>query len=317
MRTPGWFVVAAVIAGCGDGQTPATDAAAVSDRVEPADVPAVDGASVDVPAVDAAVPDAGGGAAVTLRFAARVGAMPFRCGQVFGPMGSAASQWNPTDFRFYVHDVRLLDAIGNEVPVALDQDGTWQHMNVALLDFEDRTGLCTNGTAPTNDVVRGRVARTSAWTGVRFRLGVPFGLNHADLASLPSPLNLTALWWGWQGGHKFLRIDGRTQDAAGTVLVQGWNVHIGSTGCDGSAAGGVTRCANPNRPEVTLMNFDPATNTVVADLDRLVRGADLSRSTADPGCMSTPGDADCASIFPTLGIAFGAAPPAQAFFRAE
>ena len=84
-----------------------------------------------------------------------------------------------------------------------------------------------------------------------------------------------------------------------------------------SPSGGVTRCANPNRAEVTLMNFDPAANTVVADLGRLVGGVDLSRSNADPGCMSAPGDSDCASVFPTLGIPFGSTPAAQGFFRVE
>lgn len=314
MRTERWIVMAALAAGCGeDGGRAGTDAGEALDRPSVStDVGSGDaGAPTDVGSTDA------GSAAVTLRFAAKVGAMPFRCGEVYAGLGSANTSWNPMDFRFYVHDVRLLDAIGNEVPVTLDEEDTWQHEGVALLDFEDRSGLCSNGNAPTNVTVRGRVARTSAWTGLRFRLGVPFALNHADLTALPSPLNLTSLWWNWQGGHKFLRIDGRTQDAMGTVLVQGWNVHLGSTGCDGSSSGGVTRCTNPNRPEVTLMSFDPATNTVVADLARLVNGVDLSRSNADPGCMSTPGDSDCASIFPTLGIPFGSAPAAQAFFRVE
>lgn len=314
MRAERWIVVAALAAGCGDEHAHPTDAGEVHDHPAlPTDVVATDAGAVDAGVAD--VPSTG--APIVLRFAAKVGSMPFRCGEVYGPMGSANSRWNPLDFRLYVHDVRLLDAIGNEVPVTLDEEDTWQHQGVALLDFEDRTGLCSNGTAPTNLTVRGRVARSSTWTGLRFRLGVPFALNHADLASLPSPLNLTALWWNWQGGHKFLRIDGRTQDATGTVLVQGWNIHLGSTGCDGSASGGVTRCANPNRPEVTLMNFDPAANTVVADLGRLVSGVDLSRANADPGCMSAPGDTDCASVFPTLGIPFGSTPAAQGFFRVE
>lgn len=316
MRAERWIVMAALAAaGCGDdhGHTE-TDAGAPLDHIEAADdVVATDGGITDAPRAD--VP--AGATPVVVRFAAKVGAMPFACGQTYPGLGSANSTWNPLDFRLYVHDVRLLDAIGNEVPVTLEQDGTWQHEGVALLDFEDRTGLCSNGTAPTNLTVRGSVSRVSTWTGLRFRVGVPFALNHADIASKPSPLNLTGLWWNWQGGHKFLRIDGRTQDATGTVLVQGWNIHLGSTGCDGSSSGGVTRCMNPNRPEVTLMNFDPATNTVVADLARLVSGTDLSRSNADPGCMSTPGDSDCASLFPALGLPFGSAPAAQTFFRVE
>lgn len=262
-----------------------------------------------------AVADSGAVATeVTLRFAAKVGELPFRCGETFANVGTTGGQWSPTDFRFYVHDVRVVTAAG-EVPVALTQDGRWQHESVALLDFEDRTGRCSNGTAATNAQVVGTLPAGTVGpiTGVRFKLGVPFALNHANQALAPSPLNLSTLWWNWQGGYKFLRIDGQIMNPVRPAAAD-WFIHVGSTGCNGGASGGVTSCANPNRAEVELTGFDPSRNTVVADLARLLSESDVRVTSAAPGCMSELGDPECPPVLRGLGIGDGAT---QNFFRME
>lgn len=296
--------------GCGDEHAHATDAA--EDHVH------ADASDPDVAAPDVAPTDASN--AVEVRFAAKVGAEPFRCTMRYTGLGTMAATWVPLDFRLYVHNVRLVTAAGQEVPLTLTQDGTFQTENVALLDFEDRSGTCSNGNTLTNTVVRGTLPAGAAgpYNGVRFTLGVPFALNHANAAVARSPLNLTSLWWSWQGGYKFIRLDGRIEDAAGTVRVPSWNVHVGSTGCNGSAAGGVTMCANPNLGEVSLTGFDPTRNTVVADVARLFGGTNVSVSNApSPGCMSDANDVDCMGVFPALGVPYGGAPAAQTFFRVE
>ncbi len=81
------------------------------------------------------------------------------------------------------------------VVVALEQDGVWQHEDVALLDFENKAGACANGTVELNTSVRGTVPAGTRSSGLRFKLGVPFALNHANAATAPSPLNLTAMFW--------------------------------------------------------------------------------------------------------------------------
>jgi len=290
--------------GCSDGDALATDAGAFADR----------GTLVD----NGAAPDSGATASdVTIRFAAKVGDAPFRCGATFEGVGTTGGQWRPTDFRFYVHDLRVVTAAG-EAPVTLRQDGRWQHESVALLDFEDRSGQCANGTTDTNAQVVGTLpaGTTGPITALRFRLGVPFALNHANSATAPSPLNLSTLWWNWQGGYKFARIDGQVANAMNPMATD-WYIHVGSTGCDGTAMGGVTRCAEPNRVEVELAGFDPARNTVVADLGRLLSGSDVRVSAGAPGCMSGLADPECPVVLRGFGITVAGTPGAQNFFRVE
>lgn len=286
-------------------------AAGCSEGAEVRDASVTDVVAVDAPSADVAAADGSTAAPVEIRFAAVVGAMPFACTSGYTGIGSANSAWTPLDFRFYVHDVRLVPATGEPVAVTLTDDGTWQHRDVALLDFEDASGTCANGTAATNDRVRGTVTAPAGtrWTGVRFRLGVPQDLNQRNAATAPSPLNLSTLFWSWQSGYKFVRLDGRS----GSNAV---NIHVGSTGCTGSPSAGTVTCSEPNRPEYVLTGFDPAQNVVVADLGALVATTDVSRDRgAAPGCMSDLTDPECGTIFPALGIPLGASSATQTFFR--
>jgi hypothetical protein len=118
--------------------------------------------------------------AVSLRFAAQVNGQPFACGQRYTGIGSTRSTITPSDYRFYVSEVHLIDAAGRAVPVALAQDGAWQLDNLALLDFENGSGPCRNGTAATNTTVRAR-CRPAATPGC-VPPGVPL---RATTATLP------------------------------------------------------------------------------------------------------------------------------------
>lgn len=248
--------------------------------------------------------------ALEVRFAAVVGDAPARCGETFA-LGTAATPTEVVDLRFYVHDVRLVDADGVEVPLELVDDGLWQSGDVALLDFEDRGGACANGTPETRDVVVGR-APAGDYRGLAFRVGVPEELNHEDAATAPSPLNLSRMFWSWTGGYKYVRADLLADGA-------GWNVHLGATACSGNPVTGIA-CANGNRPEVRLEAFDLAEDVVVFDLAALLADSDLS-SNAPPaaGCMSDEGDDDCPAVYARLGLSTdGSEPPPQTVFsRAE
>jgi len=235
--------------------------------------------------------------AVTLRFDALVAGEPAACGTAYSGMGTTGTDYTLRDYRLYVHDVRLVTEDGRELPVALDQDGQWQHEDVALLDFEGGSG-CPAGNPATNPSVRGVVTESGPFTGVRFAVGVPFDLNHTDAAAAPAPLNVTSMFWNWQGGYKFIRIDGST-----TGLSDGFSLHLGSTGCDGDPlTGGVTTCANDNRFDVALDGFDPTAAAIQIDVAPVLAESDLDQSSMAPGCMSNPMDPECAPILPRLGL---------------
>jgi uncharacterized repeat protein (TIGR04052 family) len=172
---------------------------------------------------------------VTVHFQAMVGKEKFACGQMYTGI-------SPRDFRFYVHNVRLVDNAGNTVPVQLEQGGKWQLDDTALLDFEDGTWSCINGTPDTNDHVTGTVP-VGHYTGISFTVGVPFDKNHTELTSQPPPLNLTALSWVWNAGRKFARLD-----FASTGQPRGYTLHLGSTGCTSNQTKITvpTQCSAPN-----------------------------------------------------------------------
>lgn len=246
---------------------------------------------------------------VSITFHGKVGQQTFACGQSYAGLGTTATAAKLSDFRLYVHDVRLIDSAGAEQPVALDQDALWQYENVALLDFEDKTSPC-DGTAATNSTIHGSAASGSgSYAGLRFVLGVPAALNHENQATAPAPLNYTSLFWTWQDGYKFMRTEGKTVGAGSAVMF-----HLGSTGCvkDGS---GQTQCQTPNTAAIELAGFNPQKNSVAVDLAALFAGSDLSQ---DMMCMSEPGSAACSAIFARLGLPFaGAAASPQKLFRVE
>ena len=256
---------------------------------------------------------------VTINFAAEIGGQLFACDATYAGLGSTGAEIKGTDFRLYVSDVAMIAADGSRAPVTLDES-VWQHAGVALLDFEDGRAACANGTAPINTALQGSVAAGN-YTGVAFKVGVPFAMNHGDPTTAPSPLNLTSMFWNWRGGYKFVRIDmvptDRSEDGP-----KGWFLHLGSTMCasDGKTDAPKAPCKNPNLIEITLDRFDPATQTVVVDPADVVAGADLRVNAPDtsPGCMSFPGDADCMTVMAKLGLSYGGVPAAdQALIRAR
>lgn len=259
---------------------------------------------------------------VTLQFAAKVNDTVADCGGSFQNVGLSNATISFSDFRFYVSQIHLINDQGAEVPLALTQDGLWQVDDVALLDFENGTGACGEvGNDATNAQVVGTVPN-GTYKGVVFTLGVPFEQNHLDTTVAPSPLNISALWWNWQVGYKFARVD---------LMVEGvdppaYNIHLGSTGCvsDNSNSAPDTECSNSNRVEVRLADFDPATNTIVADVGGLLQRTDLSKNAPQPpGCMSMTSDGDCSGVFTGFGLdlkegdCFNGNCGIQTFFRVE
>lgn len=252
---------------------------------------------------------------ITLRFRADVSGIRFRCDTTITLGTPATGGARTKDFRFYVHDVRLLTASGREVPVSVPDDGAWQQAGTALLDFEDATGLCAQeGDPETRDVVTG-TAPTGEFAGLAFTMGIPFTPNHANFTTATAPFDRSAMFWSWNEGRKFLRAD------VDAPSIGSFRIHLGSTGCDGgSDTNPPTTCSTPNRVAVRLTGFNPRLGTVVADLADLMQDTHINSNTVDTpaGCTSFPDDPDCAGMFGRLGLPFGGAPAGtQQFFHAE
>lgn len=250
---------------------------------------------------------------VTVRFDALVGDAPARCGDTYDGVGTTGTTLTMGDLRFYVHDVRFLTADGGEVPMTLDEASDFQDGAVALLDFEDKSDtFCSMGTEATNTALVGTVPDGVEIIGVRFTLGVPRDRNHEDVTFAPAPLNQGSMYWGWNGGYKFFRLDGAT-----TGLAEGFFVHLGDTACEGDGRGNITGCAQDNRAEITLMGFDPDTQSVAVDVGALLSENDMdANGGGPPGCMSGFDDPDCATMFGGFGLPVDGAPGgAQRLFR--
>jgi len=248
---------------------------------------------------------------VAIQFAAVVGDLPWRCGELFQQLGVTPAAVQPQDLRFFVHGFELVRADGTASPMLLDDVPNWQANQNALLDFEDGAGKCNFGTPDTRTEVTGKVA-PGDYVGLRFSVGVSFAENHKNAAVAPAPLAQSPLSWNWQQGYIFLRFEGGTP--AGR-----YEIHIGSTGCVGTT-GNITSCARPDRPVITLPAFDATSQTVIFDVKQLLAGSDITSNAGDSiGCASAASDPDCEGPFSQLGLdlATGAVVEGQDVFRAE
>lgn len=241
---------------------------------------------------------------VSLAFRASVGGAPADCSTTYTGLGSSNMEVQLADARLFLSEIEIRNTAGTWEKLELDES-PWQHQGVALLDFEDGTGACADsGTADTNKILTGR-APQGTYDAVRFRVGVPFELNHIDNAVEPLPLNSPGMYWTWQGGHKFLRVDWMVKGGA----VPRWNVHLGSTGCASAAKteAPAAPCSKPNLPAITIESFSLDSAAIDLDLGALIRSADVAMNTQDspPGCMSSPTEPeDCVAVFSSLGLGF-------------
>ena len=222
------------------------------------------------------------------------------CGDVEGSLGL-------TDLRLYVADPHLITRDGDRVRLQLEPDGLWQQRDLALLDFETGEGACDNGTADTNVALRG-TAPAADYRGLQFTIGVPFDRNHQDPLQAAAPLGDPAMHWHWRAGYKFLRAGLRDGD-------DGFWIHLGSTGCEGTVRN-ISGCRAPNRVLVELDDFRPGEDSVGVDLAALVDQVTLQDGVATD-CSSGPGEAACVAPFAALGLdhAAGTAAGRQRVFR--
>jgi len=130
-------------------------------------------------------------------------------------------------------------------------------------------------------------------TAIRFDLGVPFELNHNNPLEQQPPLNQPDMFWVWQTGHKFFRMEMSSDQ-------NDWIFHLGSTGCSSPAPVRAPKatCKNPNRPRITIENFN-YNKPLLLDFSALFNAIDLE---TDNDCQSSPSNPSCKKILPHFGI---------------
>lgn len=280
--------------------------------------------------------DAGSGMrALELKFTARLTDQgELRCGQQYPGQGRAASTVTPRDFRFYVESVKLLATTGEEVPLLFDdlEGGGFQTRELALIDFTTVGGACEGGPRGSNTSIRGTVPGHLKYDGVHVVIGVPESLNHGDPTRAPAPLQAPGASWDWTAGYRFLIAEvssmqvpdagvahggmdagGGAADAGHAAMQPGVGIiHLGSTAC--TKEGTRFSCANANRAEFTLREFDPERDVIVADLGAVFAGVDVDRGVQCHGAGHA-----CAPMFEALGveIANGTPRATQSVFSAS
>ncbi len=252
----------------------------------------------------------------TINFSAISGNQEVACGtNMSGMIGNSASS-KLVDLRFYVHDVKLFTSSGTKVDFDLSTDNQWQlakgsnnfgaYPSLALLDFENATADCAGGTTEMNKSIRGNTL-SGTFTGIEFKVGVPFFLNHLQATTATAPLNVTAMYWAWNSGYKFAKVEYSSNDTNSSAN----RFHLGSGTCSGNSAGPVNACGQPNLPTISITktsgNFNPSTDKIVLDLGTMFNGADgktltTGSDTAIRTCMAGNTNANCQPIISNIGV---------------
>ena len=183
--------------------------------------------------------------------------------------------------RFYVSSLSLIANDGHAETVRLDEN-SWQNGGTAMVAL---------GGPTENRVVSGRVAN-GRYEAIEFLLGVPFGRNHGNPLRAQPPLNVPSMFWTWQSGYKFVRLD----------IANEWSFHLGSTGCISASAvrPPAEPCRQPNAARIRLWGDAPDTRTIVLDLDALLADIDIA---AEDNCMDSYADRGaCRELLATLGM---------------
>lgn len=163
--------------------------------------------------------------------------------------------WQLAQFGMFISKVKL-----DGKPVKL-QTNHWQSQQIALFM---QSGDCSQAS---NHILQ-FAGDVNDFLTLSFEMAVPFALNHQNPLRQASPLNLSSMFWTWQTGHKFLRVDLHNKS-------DNFSFHLGSIGCESASKvrSPSAECAKPNRFSFTLQKQDSG-NRLVLHLDKLF--ADLA-----------------------------------------
>jgi len=196
--------------------------------------------------------------------------------------------WQYQQLQFFIHSVEVKTSQNDWQPWLM-KTNSYQSANVALLGE-----ICNELKKQSNwELELIPLAESENITDIRFTLGVPFSLNHLNPLTQASPLNVSSMFWGWRGGHKFMRIELASKN-------DDWLFHLGSTGCKALSPVRAPKaeCLQPNRIIVSLP-FTNENSNIDINLAVLFNELELTRKNS---CQSSPDKESCKVLFENIGL---------------
>ena len=192
-----------------------------------------------------------------------------------------------TDFRFYLHSLKLRTLDGLEIQVQLNR--AEKSNNVAMVDLGNLNTFTLTGHVSS-------VSSHAQVSSLSFEVGVPFALNHANPLLAEPPLDESAMFWVWQQGYKFIKLDVESPDSLNMSL------HLGSAGCESASAlrAPEISCRYPNRVLVELEISDIKNIRLIVNpwlLIRAMRNNNVNICTGAANFTTT-----CATALERLGL---------------
>lgn len=196
----------------------------------------------------------------------------------------AGTDWRIQQLQFYLADFAV-----DGQPQPLQADGIYQQEDLAL------AGSVCDG----NDNWQLRFKQPLPAGTLQFTLGVPAQLNHQDPLLAKPPLNQSELFWSWQQGYKYLRLDLQAKAHNTASVSGGWSLHLGATGCQSPSPlrAPASPCLAANLARISL-TYKPG-QTLQLDLAPLLQGLTPA---ADNHCMADPNRKSCQLLLPRLGL---------------
>lgn len=214
----------------------------------------------------------------TVEFQLVYGSEPLDCGKTFDIEGK---DWSLDALQMYVSEVSFA---GKEASL----------LNLSNKDTKAAM-LGTRCQGEGRWVVNMKPVSLETGTDMSFLLGLPFELNHGNPLLAEEPLNHSDMFWTWQLGHKFIRMD--VSSEVSEEKTEHWAFHLGSIGCDSASSmrAPAESCAHANTFEVMITDFKPNL-PVYIHVDRLIENAQLTQD----NCMGNPDDEACVPLLKNL-----------------
>tara|TARA_B110000091_G_scaffold199979_1_gene230309 strand:+ start:2954 stop:3829 length:876 start_codon:yes stop_codon:yes gene_type:complete len=246
----------------------------------------------------------------TLTFIPKYQNTPLKCSSSFNHQGKT---WQYSQLQFFISEIEVKNSDGQWQTWPL-LENKHQTSGVALLGEYCQTSKLKHKLKQENwQLLFEQAIDVKTFSQLRFTLGVPFVLNHQNPLLQPSPLNVPNMFWVWQTGHKFFRLD--MKEVNEVKQKDNWQFHLGSTGCKAPSALRTPKvpCRNGNQTKIILdikeSSKENSLESIDVNLEQLFSGLMITRKNS---CQSEFNNKSCLALFKNIGLVTS---PSQDLFK--